>query len=73
MLVDGLTEVGRLADCLTCCPMGGRGSGMPGRISTSHWLARRLRTIYFKMHFELSELVVVSLRSNSDEISLGIM
>ncbi|MEI7855426.1 MAG: hypothetical protein WCJ06_17095 [Planctomycetota bacterium] len=46
---------------------------MPRTILASHWVAKRVRTNYFKMHFELSELVVVSLRSNSDEISLGIM
>ena len=53
-LVDGLTDAGRLADWLTCCSKGGRGSGLPRRISALHWLARRLRTNYFKMHFKLS-------------------
>ena len=54
-------------------PKGGRGSGLPRRISASPWVARRLQTNYFKIHFESSELVAVSLRSNSGVISMGIL
>jgi len=55
------------------CPKVGRGSGLPRRISVLARVARRLRTNYFKIHLELSELVAASQRCNSDEISLGIM
>ena len=51
----------------------GGGPGLPRRISASHWVARRLRTNYFKIHFESSELLIVSQLCNPGEISLGIM
>ena len=51
----------------------GGGAGLLKGISAAPWVAGRLRTNYFEIHFESSELVVVSLRSNSGEISIGIM
>ena len=50
----------------------GGGSGLQIGISVSHWFAKLVRTNYFKIHFESSELVVVSLRSNLGGISMGI-
>jgi len=35
----------------------GGGSGLLIGISASHGCARKLRTVYFKIHFKLSELV----------------
>ena len=39
--------------------MGGGARLLKG-ISAAPWVARRLRTNYFKIHFKLSEVVVVS-------------
>ena len=37
----------------------GGGFGLLIGISASHWVAGRLRTNYFKIHFKLPELVAV--------------
>ena len=60
-----LTDAGRLADWLAAAQRGGRGSGLLRNISEAHWVARRLRTNFFKIHFKLSEVVVVSQHTTS--------
>ena len=73
MLVDGLTDAGVVGGLVDLLPKGGRGPEMPRRISAPPWVARRLRTNYFKIHFKLSELVAVRQPCNPDKIRLGIM
>ena len=72
--VKDLTDAGRMANWLACCgAKGGRRARLLKGISAAPWVAGRLRTNYFEICFELSELVAASQRCNSDEISLGIM